>query len=66
MVSSHIAVKTFITHCGQKGISPKVVAEITGKSVQVILVYYYGIDEATIKREMERGFGKPSELRIIK
>ena len=57
LVGTHTAVKTFITHCGQKGISPKVVSEITGKTVKVILDHYYGTDEATIEREMYRGFG---------
>jgi len=57
LISSHVAVKTFITHCGQNGISPKVVAEITGKTVKIILDHYYGTDESTIIREMARGFG---------
>ena len=63
LVGTHTAVKTFITHCGQKGISPKVVAEITGKTVKVILDHYYGTDEATIEREMYKGFGKPVEMK---
>jgi site-specific recombinase XerD len=37
VITSHIAIKTFISLCGKKGISPKIVSEITGKSVQIIL-----------------------------
>lgn len=57
-VSTHVAVKTFITHCGEKGISAKVVSEITGKTVKVILDAYYGIDQKTIVSEMARAFGE--------
>lgn len=42
-ISSHTAVKTFITfitNCGEKGISAKVVSQITGKSVRVVLDHY--------------------------
>lgn len=58
LISSHIAVKTFISLCGKKGISPKVVSEITGKSVQVILKHYYGIDKKTIKEQVKSAFAK--------
>jgi len=62
LISSHVAVKTFITHCGQNGISPKVVSEITGKTVKIILDHYYGTDETTIMREMQRAFNTPMNL----
>lgn len=58
LISSHIAVKTFISLCGKKGISAKVVSEITGKSVQVILKHYYGIDKKTIKEQVKSAFAK--------
>jgi len=58
-ITSHKAVNSFITHCCERGISPKVVAQITGKTVQVILDQYLGIDESTIQREMNRAFGGP-------
>ena len=57
LVSSHVMVKTFITHCGERGISAKTVSEITGKSVKVILQHYYGTSKEVIKTEMERAFG---------
>ncbi len=57
LITSHIAIKTFISLCGKKGISPKIVSEITGKSVEVIIKHYYGIDQKTIKEQMIRAFG---------
>ncbi|HEY8400495.1 MAG TPA: phage integrase SAM-like domain-containing protein [Cytophagaceae bacterium] len=66
LISSHSAVKTFITHCGEKGISAKVVAEITGKTVKVILDHYYGTSEKVIQMEMQRAFGEPgSNLKVV-
>jgi integrase len=56
VITSHIAIKTFISLCGKKGISPKIVSEITGKSVQIILKHYYGIDKPTIKSQMLKAF----------
>lgn len=57
LVTNHTAVKTFITHCGEKGISAKVVSEITGKTVKVILDHYYGTNEKVISAEMKKAFG---------
>ena len=56
VITSHIAVKTFISLCGKKGISPKLVSEITGKSVEILIKHYYGIDEDTIDEQMKRAF----------
>jgi integrase len=58
VLSTHKGVSTFITHCGEKGISAKLVSEITGKTVKVILDHYYGTSVKTIEKEMERAFGK--------
>lgn len=57
LVTNHTAVKTFITHCGEKGISAKVVSEITGKTVKVIIDHYYGTNEKVIEAEMKKAFG---------
>jgi integrase len=57
LITNHTSVKTFITHCGEKGISAKVVSEITGKTVKVILNHYYGTNEKVIESEMKRAFG---------
>ncbi len=56
IITSHIAVKTFISLCGKKGVSPKAVSEVTGKSVEVIIKHYYGIDHKTIKEQMTKAF----------
>ena len=57
LITTHKAVSTFITHCGERGISAKVVSEITGKTVKVILDHYYGISKETIISEMTKAFG---------
>lgn len=59
LLSSHRAVATFITHCGERGISAKTVSEITGKTVKVILDHYYGTNEDFIIKQMHRAFGPP-------
>jgi hypothetical protein len=43
--------------CGANGIPVKVVSEITGKTVKIIMKHYYGVDEGTIQMEMNRVFG---------
>jgi integrase len=57
VISSHIAIKTFISICCEKGVSPKIVSEITGKSLKVIIDHYYGIDKKTIKDQIKQAFG---------
>lgn len=57
LITNHTAVKTFISHCGEKGISAKIVSEITGKTVKVIQDHYYGTSNKVIQMEMERAFG---------
>ena len=57
MVKSHIARKTFVSICVEKGIQPKVVSEMTGISVKVLIDHYYGTDKDIIIREMSRAFG---------
>lgn len=57
IVKSHIARKTFISICVEKGIQPKVVSEMTGTSVKVLIDHYYGTDKDNIIREMKKAFG---------
>ncbi len=57
LVKSHIARKTFISICVEKGIQPKVVCEMTGISVKVLIDHYYGTDKDNIIREMQKAFG---------
>lgn len=56
LLSTHIAIKTFITHCVEKGISPKTVSEITGKSLRVLMDHYYGTNSDQIIHEMTQAF----------
>jgi hypothetical protein len=56
VVTSHIAVKTFITLCGEKGISPLKVSAVTGKSVNILIKHYYGIDKESIQSNFEQAF----------
>jgi integrase len=65
LITTHVAVKTFITHCAEKGITPKVVAEITGKTVQVILNNYYGTNDKVIEMEMQKAFGLPETKLLV-
>ncbi len=57
LISSHIAVKTFCTHCAEKNIPAKMVADITGKTVAIINSHYYGTNERTIVNTMQKAFG---------
>lgn len=56
LVTTHIGVKTFITHCAQKGINPKEVKTMTGKSEKVIMEYYTGVDESDLIIKMKNKF----------
>ncbi|HEC66320.1 MAG TPA: site-specific integrase [bacterium] len=56
LITSHIGVSTFITHCLEKGIKPKSVAEMTGKSLKVIMDHYYGIEDDFIEDEIIKAF----------
>lgn len=47
-MSSHIAVKTFISLCCKKGVRIKDDSMMLGKSVAVINKYYDGTDEDNI------------------
>lgn len=57
IVSSHVGVKTFISHCVERGISPRVVATITGKTLDILLKNYYGTNKQHIMDEMKKAFG---------
>ncbi len=57
IIKSYLARKTFISICVEKGIQPKVVSEMTGTSVKVLIDHYYGTDKENIIREMQKAFG---------
>lgn len=56
LVSSHTAVKSFITNAIAKGVSLKAVATATGRSMQVLVRHYYGSDEYSLVQEMTKAF----------
>ncbi|MEM9829912.1 MAG: phage integrase SAM-like domain-containing protein [Bacteroidota bacterium] len=56
-ISSHTAVKSFISNCAAKGISPAIIAEITGKSLATVQDHYLGVSRESIIRQMSKAFG---------
>lgn len=56
-VSSHTAVKSFISNAIANGVSLKAVATATGRSMQVLVRHYYGADEGELISEMTKAFG---------
>jgi site-specific recombinase XerD len=56
LLSSHVAVKTFITNCAFNKIDISTVVRCTGKSVKTILESYQGVDESFIKSEVSKIF----------
>lgn len=58
-ISSHDAVRTFITNCMNKGITASSVALMTGKTIQVILKHYYVSSIEVAQKEMLEKFSMP-------
>lgn len=58
-ISSHDAVRTFITRCMNKGITASTVALMTGKTIQVILKHYYVSSIEVAQKEMLEKFSMP-------
>lgn len=61
-VSSHVATKTFITHCIENGINVNAVSRMTGKTVEVLVKHYLGDSEDQIIVEMNKAFGTPLKI----
>lgn len=62
LISNHDAIRTFITHGVEKGISPKVMSMITGKTLKTLLKHYYQTDEDRVREEVRMAFSqKPDE-----
>ena len=57
IITTHIAVKTFISLCCKKNISPKTVSIITGKTVKVIMKHYLGMDKESVRDQIKLAFG---------
>jgi len=67
LVTSHVAIKCFISHCIEKGMSPAVVSKITGKTTKILLQNYYSTHDNVIMMEMQKAFGLPdSPLKVAK
>ena len=65
LLSSHKAVSTFITLSAQRGIPVKTIAQIVGKTIQVINKHYLGeTDKETIKREMLEAY-QDENLKVV-
>jgi site-specific recombinase XerD len=64
IISSHHAVKTFITHGIELGITPKIMAAITGKSVDVLIKNYYKYNDEKLRTESIKAFGAGAHLKV--
>lgn len=58
-ISSHDAVRTFITMCANKGITVNSIAIMTGKSIAVLLRHYLVNSEEVAQKEMLAKFDAP-------
>ena len=57
LLTSHIAIKTFISHCLERGIPPAQVSHFTGKTIKTIIGHYYGKSDSVAKEMMKKAFG---------
>lgn len=57
-ITTHVAIKTFITHCCELGIDEKSIAEMTGKSVRVIMDHYHGVNKSYIVSKVINAFNE--------
>jgi site-specific recombinase XerC len=64
-ISSHDAVRTFITLSHERGMSVNSIAKITGKTVKVLLSNYLVESQKVADKEMEKAWGA-SPLKIAK
>src|SRR5690606_16916247 len=56
-ISSHDAVRTFITLSAERGMSVNSIAKITGKTVKVLLENYLVESQKIAEQEMEKAWG---------
>jgi integrase len=64
ILTSHDAIRTFITLSSDRGMSVPSIAKITGKSVQVLLKHYLNNSQKIAEVEFERAWGV-SPLKIV-
>lgn len=65
VMTSHDAIRTFITLSAERGMSVASIARITGKSVQVLLRHYLNESQVVAEQEFSKAWGE-SPLRIAK
>jgi site-specific recombinase XerC len=56
LMSSHVAVKSFITNCAVNHVNMNVVRVSTGKSIKVILSHYQAVGDSFLKSEINKIF----------
>lgn len=65
LISTHDAIRTFITLSAERGMNVSAISKITGKSIPVLLKHYLSQSQKAAEKEMEKAWGT-SPLRIAK
>lgn len=65
LISTHDAIRTFITLSAERGMTVSAISKITGKSIPVLLKHYLSQSQKVADKEMEKAWGS-SPLRIAK
>ena len=65
LISSHDAIRTFITLSAEKGMTVSAISKITGKSIPVLLKHYLSQSQKVADQEMEKAWGV-SPLKVAK
>ncbi|MBX2962163.1 MAG: phage integrase SAM-like domain-containing protein [Cyclobacteriaceae bacterium] len=65
LISSHDAIRTFITLSAERGMSVSAISTITGKTIPVLLKHYLSQSQKFAEKEMEKAWGY-SPLKIAR
>jgi integrase len=65
LISTHDAIRTFITLSAERGMTVSAISKITGKTIPVLLKHYLSQSQKVADLEMEKAWGA-SPLRIAK
>jgi integrase len=65
VISSHDSIRTFITLSAERGMSVPSIAQITGKSIQVLLKHYLNNSQKSAEVEFEKAWGS-APLTIVR
>ena len=65
LISTHDAIRTFITISAERGMNVSAISKITGKSIPVLLKHYLSQSQKVADKEFEKAWGS-SPLRIAK